>query len=96
MPSIMLNIKVTPNSKFNRVEGVELNDKDQVCLKVKVSAQPQDGKANMAVIIILAEFYKLPKSIITISSGWTSRSKTVTIEGLSKDEALKNSQIKLI
>jgi hypothetical protein len=96
MPLITINIKVTPNSKFNRIEGVELNEKDQVCLKVKVSAQPQDGKANVAVIKLLSEFYNIPKSYIDISSGWTSRLKTVTIANLSKEEALKNSQIKLI
>ena len=55
-------------------------------LKVRVGAPPERGKANKAVIKLLARALGLPERDILITSGETSQNKTVEIAGLSMDE----------
>ena len=50
-------------------------------LRVAVNAPPIDGRANDAVIVLLAETWRLPKSAFSIVKGTTSRSKTIAIAG---------------
>jgi len=50
-------------------------------LAVKVTAPPDKGKANAAVVKLLANALRLPKSSLTVASGETSRLKTVAIVG---------------
>ena len=70
-------VKVTPNS---RVEGITLDD---TRLLVKVKEPPREGKANRAVVRLLAEYYKVSPSSVRIISGFGSRNKVIEIEGLS-------------
>lgn len=50
-------------------------------IAVKVSAPPDKGKANRAVIEILAKALNVPKSSLAIISGETSRNKNILISG---------------
>jgi hypothetical protein len=50
-------------------------------LKVQVTAPPEDGKANAAVIALLAEAWRLPKSSFDVIKGQTTRAKTVRVVG---------------
>lgn len=77
---IRLAVKVTPKASSDRVQGWEGAE-----LKIAVTAPPEDGKANKAVIALLAKRLKLPKSAIEIASGQASRHKTLLIDG---DDAL--------
>lgn len=52
-----------------------------VVLKVAVTAPPEDGKANKALIKLLAKAWKLPKGAMTIKKGAKDRRKTLFIEG---------------
>jgi hypothetical protein len=54
--------------------------------KVRVSAPPEDGKANDAVIRLLAETLVLPARDVQIVSGRASRDKIVALEGMRPDE----------
>jgi uncharacterized protein (TIGR00251 family) len=72
---MMIKVKVTPNSREEKVIGEE-----EGVLKVKVRAFPEDGKANAALIEVLAKHYNLPKRCIIIQSGHTSRMKQVIID----------------
>ena len=54
-------------------------------LKVSVTAAPEKGKANAAVIVLLSEKLGVPKSSIEIIRGETSRLKTVRIRGVAKE-----------
>jgi uncharacterized protein (TIGR00251 family) len=51
-------------------------------LVVSVNAPPVDGKANEAVIRVLAEPFGVPRSSVTIIRGETGRKKTVRIAGI--------------
>ncbi|MBS0524070.1 MAG: DUF167 domain-containing protein [Proteobacteria bacterium] len=50
-------------------------------LKAQVTAPPEDGKANAAVIALLAEEWRLPRSSFDVIRGQTARTKTVRISG---------------
>jgi uncharacterized protein len=78
---IRLEIKVTPKASADRIQGWAEDEEGARVLKVVVTAVPEDGKANKAVIALLAKRLKLPKSALTIASGETSRRKTLLIDG---------------
>jgi len=77
---VRLLLKVVPKSSRNRVVGW-MGDR----LKVAVTAAPERGRANEAVLEVLAEALELPASSLRIVSGETSPLKTVEIQGV--DEA---------
>ena len=50
-------------------------------LKAQVTAPAEDGKANAAVIELLAATWRLPKSAFAVTRGTTSRDKVISIAG---------------
>lgn len=50
-------------------------------LKAAVTAPPEDGKANGAVVALLAESWRLPKSAFAVIKGVATRDKTVSVAG---------------
>jgi len=53
---------------------------------VRVAAAPTDGKANAAVVALLADTLELPQRDVEIVSGHGSRDKTVALTGIDHDE----------
>lgn len=72
-------IKVKTNSRHNSV-GAEIEINGQKFLQVFVKASPIDGKANLAIIEILAQHFKCSKSEVEIVSGLSSKIKKVLIK----------------
>lgn len=68
-----ISVKVKPNSKIEKVQESE------GFLLIHVKEPPQEDKANLAVINLLSEYFKVPKSRISISKGKKSRQKIVEI-----------------
>jgi len=56
---------------------------------VKVTAPPDKGKANAAVVKLLSKALKLPKSAFEITAGETARLKTLRIDGDESELASK-------
>ncbi len=52
-----------------------------VALRVPVTAAPEDGKANAAVIALLARTWRVPRRAITVIRGSAARRKTIRVEG---------------
>lgn len=75
-----LKIKLSPHSHANKIWGWE-GDR----LKVSVTAAPEDGKANEALIDLLAEKLHLPPSTIKIQYGEADRLKTLQIWNLESE-----------
>lgn len=74
-----LNVRLTPKASSDRIGGeVEMPDGTRQ-LKVYVTAVPEDGKANAAMIALLSRHFKVPKSAIAILRGATDRNKLVEI-----------------
>lgn len=79
------NIKVIPRAKQNYIGEVLVNSKNQKILKIYITAAPVEGKANKAVIALLAKSWKLKKSQISIILGAKDNNKVVHISGDPKD-----------
>jgi len=75
---LKIEVQVKPNSRKESIERLESG-----IYKVAVNAPPQEGRANEAVIELLAEHFKVSKSSIKILRGHTSKKKLLEIEGLS-------------
>ena len=73
-------LRVTPNAGRDAVIGTEKRG-DREMLRVKVAAAPDRGKANEAVIGVLAKALGLRRSAISVVFGESSRDKRVNIEG---------------
>jgi len=54
--------------------------------KVRVAAAPEDGKANAAVVRLLAETVGVPARDVAILTGHASRDKTVELTGIDERE----------
>lgn len=82
---LRLAVRLTPNAGRNVVEGIETAADGEAFLKARVTAVPEDGKANKALILLIAETLRLPKSSISIVSGETARKKILRIDGDPED-----------
>ena len=76
--SCTINVRVQPRASRNRVNGY----RDGV-LRVSVTAPPQDGRANAALLELLADVLGIAKSRLSIVRGHSSRDKVVAVDGLS-------------
>lgn len=73
-----LSIRVIPNAARASVVGWQPDG----TLKVKVCAPPEGGRANEAVVELLADSLGLSRRAVRIVSGETARNKRVEVEGL--------------
>ncbi len=71
----ILQVKVKPNARLDRLEQAE----DGTWL-ASIKAQPVDGKANDALIALVAAHFKLRKNQVSIKSGGGGRLKRLLIE----------------
>src|SRR5690606_39697561 len=58
----LLSLRVTPDAGRDAIDGVESRDDGSTVLRVRVNAVPDKGKANAAVIALLAKTLSVPKS----------------------------------
>jgi uncharacterized protein (TIGR00251 family) len=70
-------VVVKPNAKEDRVEALGPNQ-----FAVRVKAPAVEGRANEAVVALLARHFRVPKSAVTIRAGARSRRKMVEISNL--------------
>lgn len=72
-----LALRVQPKAKRNAVHGERAG-----ALKVAVTAPPEDGRANEAVLALLREVFDLSRSQVVLLSGQTNRNKVVLVRGV--------------
>ena len=80
-----IELRVQPGARERGLAGWRPDG----ALKVKVTEPPQDGRANQAVIELLAERLGVRKSAVTVVRGASSRTKTIEVTGLTLDELRK-------
>ena len=78
---VSFQVRLTPKGGRDAVEGWQQASDGSEHLKARVRAVPEDGKANAALIALLASELAIPKSAIRIAAGATSRLKRVEITG---------------
>lgn len=75
---LRIRVRVRPGAGRDRLVGAHAGR-----LKVEVAAAPERGKANQALIRLLAMTFDVPRSAVALVAGAGSRDKTVSIRGLS-------------
>jgi uncharacterized protein (TIGR00251 family) len=78
---VILPVRAQPNARRAGVQG-ERNG----ALKVAVTAPPEDGRANEALVEVLRDELGLRRSQIELIAGQTSRDKRFLIRDLGRDE----------
>ena len=80
--SCVLKVRVQPKASNNLVDGYQGD-----MVRLRVTAPPENGKANAAVIELLATALEINKSRLTIIKGLKSRDKSIGVESLTLEEA---------
>lgn len=76
---LQIRVRVTPNASADRIGSVAADETGRGWLQVAVTAVPENGRANKAVVALLAKRWKLPKSSFALVRGATDRRKTFEI-----------------
>ncbi|MGN6147674.1 MAG: DUF167 family protein [Rhizomicrobium sp.] len=79
--ALRIVVRLTPRGGRDAIDGWADDANGKRHLKARVSPPPEDGKANMALIALLAKSLDIPKSSIRLAAGETSRLKTIEIVG---------------
>jgi uncharacterized protein len=77
-----ITVRLTPRAGRDAIQGWDGDE-----LRVRVARPPVDGRANAALIKLLAKALGVAPSRCEIVSGATARTKVIEIEGISLDEA---------
>jgi uncharacterized protein len=81
---VRITVRATPRSGRDSIEagagGV---------LLVRVTAPPDDGKANAAVCKVVAEALGVPKTAVSVVRGHTARTKTLEVRGASEADVAR-------
>ena len=86
---LRLAIRLTPNAGRDSLDGIEADGEGGTLLKARVTAVPEKGKANKALILLVADSLRIPKSSVSLVSGETARKKILRIDGDPEDLARK-------
>jgi len=80
---VRLKLRVTPRSRADEIAGLT----EEGVLHVRVTAAPQDGEANQAVLRLLSRALGVPRAAVRLKGGAASRDKWVEVDGLDAAEA---------
>jgi uncharacterized protein (TIGR00251 family) len=72
---MILIVHLTPKASANRIDGWGLNVENKKIIRVRVTAVPENGKANAALVKLLSKTFHLSKSQVVLIRGETSRIK---------------------
>lgn len=70
-----INVKVKPSAGRNEVKKL-----DETHFEVRVTVPPEKGKANQKTVELLAKYFDVPKSHISLISGESFRQKVFEVE----------------
>ena len=86
----ILPVRAQPGARKNAVLGEQAG-----ALKVAVTAPPEDGRANAALVEVLREWLGVKRSQVELAGGQTNRNKTFLIRGVTPDELAERVAAKL-
>ncbi len=81
-PSTRLRLRVSPGARRTEIAGRHGDG-----WKVRVAAPPEGGRANEAVLSLLAERLELPRRAVSIVSGHAGREKVVRLDGIAQADS---------
>lgn len=78
---VRVALRVTPRGGADRIDGVRRAADGAALLEVTVRAAPESGKANAAVVALMAKAWRVPKSSLALVAGAASRRKALFVPG---------------
>ncbi|MEQ8194641.1 MAG: DUF167 family protein [Rhodospirillales bacterium] len=78
---LQVRVFLTPKAARARIDGLVTDADGTMHLKMSVTAAPEKGKANAAMLKLLAKAWRLPKSSLAVIAGAKERRKTVLAAG---------------
>jgi uncharacterized protein YggU (UPF0235/DUF167 family) len=78
---LRLSVRLAPNASTERIIGLAAEADGGVALKIAVTAAPEAGKANDALLALLARLLGVPKRALTLLRGAGDRRKLVHVTG---------------
>jgi uncharacterized protein len=73
---IVLAVRLTPRASRDGIDGLK-----EGRIQARVRAVPEDGRANAALVELVADEIGVPKSTVEVTAGHIARLKSVTIKG---------------
>ena len=74
---VLLPVRARAGARRNAIEG-----EHDGMLKISITAAPEKGKANKAILALLSKRLGLPKSSLTVAAGETSTRKQILVRGI--------------
>lgn len=74
-------VRLTPKAARERIDGLAPDADGGMVLKVSVTAVPENGKANAALIKFLAKEWRVAKTSLSVVQGATDRRKVLHLSG---------------
>ncbi len=78
---LRITVRLTPGASRDGLDGLEFGADGRNYLKARVTREPEKGKANKALIALVAKICRFGKTSVKLVSGETSRMKTLSIDG---------------
>jgi hypothetical protein len=78
---LTLTVRLTPRAARDDIAGCEPRDDGREVLRARVRAAPEEGRANAALIRLLADALDVTASAVTLVAGSGGRTKTLAIAG---------------
>ena len=78
---LLIDLRLQPGASRAKVDGLAKLDDGATVLKLRVTEPPEGGKANAALIKLLAKAWKRPKSALSLVAGQSDRRKTLALAG---------------
>jgi uncharacterized protein (TIGR00251 family) len=90
---VLVDIHVVPNAARTQVAGLH-GEAGQQALRLRLQAQPVDGKANQALVKWLAGCLGVPQKAVTLARGETSRRKQLRVSAVAASRAAWDELVK--
>ena len=74
-------IRLSPRAKADRLLAVAATAEGRHAIKASVTAPPEGGRANEALLRLLAQAWRLPQRDFSIVAGTAGRNKIVSVAG---------------
>jgi len=78
---LLIQVRLTPGADRDRIDGAKMLSDGETVLAARVRAVPEAGKANAAVVALIARELGVPKSRVSVEAGITQRRKVLRITG---------------
>lgn len=78
---VRVAVRLTPKASRTRVAGMAIDADGRAYMKLRVTAAAQDGKANAALLKLLAKEWGLARSTLRIAAGSKDRRKSILVAG---------------